>query len=106
MGSVPCWSLCAACLIRSASATSKPSASPSPASISGAVAGSTGSSGFSGHLGMSRGYSRKYAPGVRVIELRDDSHGLEAFVVVDHDQFPVSAGGTRMLPDVSVDEVA
>jgi glutamate dehydrogenase (NAD(P)+) len=43
---------------------------------------------------------------VRVIELRDDSHGLEAFVVVDHDQFPVSAGGTRMLPDVSVDEVA
>jgi glutamate dehydrogenase (NAD(P)+) len=43
---------------------------------------------------------------VRVIELRDDRHGLEAFVVVDHDQFPVAAGGTRMLPDVSVDEVA
>jgi glutamate dehydrogenase (NAD(P)+) len=41
-----------------------------------------------------------------VIELRDDRHGLEAFVVVDHDQFPISAGGTRMLPDVDVDEVA
>ena len=43
---------------------------------------------------------------VRVIELRDDHHGLEAFVVVDHDQFPIAAGGTRMLPDVNVDEVA
>src|SRR4051794_40581695 len=53
MGSVPCWSACSACLIRSASATSKPSDSPSPASISGAIAGSTWSSGFSGHLGMS-----------------------------------------------------
>jgi len=27
-------------------------------------------------------------------------------VVVDHDQFPMAAGGTRMLPDVNVDEVA
>ena len=43
---------------------------------------------------------------MRVIELRDDRHGLEAFVVVDHDQFPIAAGGTRMLPDVNVDEVA
>jgi glutamate dehydrogenase (NAD(P)+) len=43
---------------------------------------------------------------VRVIELRDDRHGLEAFVVVDHDQFPIAAGGTRMLPDVDVGEVA
>jgi glutamate dehydrogenase (NAD(P)+) len=43
---------------------------------------------------------------VRVIELRDDHHGLEAFVVVDHDQFPMAAGGTRMLPDVDVQEVA
>jgi glutamate dehydrogenase (NAD(P)+) len=43
---------------------------------------------------------------VRVIELRDDRHGLEAFVVVDHDQFPIAAGGTRMLPDVDVREVA
>jgi glutamate dehydrogenase (NAD(P)+) len=43
---------------------------------------------------------------VRVIELRDDRHGLEAFVVVDHDVFPIAAGGTRMLPDVDVGEVA
>jgi len=43
---------------------------------------------------------------VRVIELRDDRAGLEAFVVIDHDLFPVSAGGTRMLPDVDVQEVA
>jgi glutamate dehydrogenase (NAD(P)+) len=43
---------------------------------------------------------------VRLIELRDDRHGLEAFVVVDHDLFPVAAGGTRMLPDVDVGEVA
>jgi glutamate dehydrogenase (NAD(P)+) len=42
----------------------------------------------------------------RVIELRDDSVGLEAYIVIDHELFPVSAGGTRMLPDVSVDEVA
>jgi glutamate dehydrogenase (NAD(P)+) len=31
---------------------------------------------------------------------------VEAFVVVDHDLFPISAGGTRMLPDVDVQEVA
>ena len=43
---------------------------------------------------------------MRVIELRDDRHGLEAFVVVDHDLFPVAAGGTRMLPDVDIREVA
>ena len=43
---------------------------------------------------------------MRVIELRDDRSGLEAFVVVDHDQFPIAAGGTRMLPDVNIDEVA
>ena len=43
---------------------------------------------------------------MRVIELRDDRHGLEAFVVVDHDQFPIAAGGTRMLPDVDIEEVA
>jgi glutamate dehydrogenase (NAD(P)+) len=42
----------------------------------------------------------------RVIELRDEHAGLEAFVVIDHELFPVAAGGTRMLPDVSVDEVA
>ena len=43
---------------------------------------------------------------MRVIELRDDGQALEAFVVVDHDLFPVAAGGTRMLPDVDVPEVA
>jgi glutamate dehydrogenase (NAD(P)+) len=43
---------------------------------------------------------------VRVIELLDVPSGLEAFVVIDHDLFPVSAGGTRMLPDVDVQEVA
>jgi glutamate dehydrogenase (NAD(P)+) len=43
---------------------------------------------------------------VRVIELRDESQGLEAFVVIDHELFPRSAGGTRMLPDVDLEEVA
>jgi glutamate dehydrogenase (NAD(P)+) len=43
---------------------------------------------------------------VRVVELRDVRSGLEAFVVIDHELFPVSAGGTRMLPDVDVREVA
>jgi glutamate dehydrogenase (NAD(P)+) len=42
---------------------------------------------------------------VRVIELRDDRHGLEAFVVIDHDLFPMAAGGTRMLADVDLHEV-
>jgi glutamate dehydrogenase (NAD(P)+) len=43
---------------------------------------------------------------VRVIELSDDSSGLEAYVVIDHELFPVSAGGTRMLSDVHLHEVA
>ncbi|HLM32887.1 MAG TPA: Glu/Leu/Phe/Val dehydrogenase dimerization domain-containing protein [Gaiellaceae bacterium] len=42
----------------------------------------------------------------RVIELRDAEAGLDAVVVVDHELFPVSAGGTRMVPDVDVGEVA
>jgi glutamate dehydrogenase (NAD(P)+) len=46
------------------------------------------------------------APPLRVIELRDDAAGLDAFIVVDHELFPRSAGGTRMVPDVTVDEVA
>jgi glutamate dehydrogenase (NAD(P)+) len=41
---------------------------------------------------------------MRVIELAADE--LQAFVVIDHDHFPVSAGGTRMLADVDVAEVA
>jgi glutamate dehydrogenase (NAD(P)+) len=43
---------------------------------------------------------------LRVIELREDRSGLDAFVVIDHELFPVSAGGTRMLPDVDLPEVA
>jgi glutamate dehydrogenase (NAD(P)+) len=43
---------------------------------------------------------------VRVIELRDDGSRLDAFVVIDHELFPVAAGGTRMLPDIDVQEVA
>jgi glutamate dehydrogenase (NAD(P)+) len=42
---------------------------------------------------------------MRVIELRDHSVGLEAFVVIDHNLFPVAAGGTRMLADVDLAEV-
>jgi glutamate dehydrogenase (NAD(P)+) len=42
----------------------------------------------------------------RVLELRDESVGLEAVVVIDHELFPVAAGGTRMLPDVDESEVA
>src|SRR6059058_4147337 len=43
---------------------------------------------------------------MRVIDLTDDRSGLEAFVVIDHELFPVSVGGTRMLPDVDLQEVA
>lgn len=42
----------------------------------------------------------------RVIELRDAEAGLDAVVVVDHELFPVSAGGTRMIPDIGAAEVA
>jgi glutamate dehydrogenase (NAD(P)+) len=44
-------------------------------------------------------------PEMRTLELRDDRVGLDAFVVIDHDLFPVAAGGTRMLPDVDLEEV-
>lgn len=43
---------------------------------------------------------------MRRIELRDEAAGLDAFIVIDHDLFPVSAGGTRMLADVDAREVA
>jgi glutamate dehydrogenase (NAD(P)+) len=43
---------------------------------------------------------------MRVIDLADDQSGLEAFVVIDHELFPMSAGGTRMLPDIDVHEIA
>ncbi len=42
----------------------------------------------------------------RVLELRDESVGLDAVVVIDHELFPISAGGTRMVADVTYDEVA
>jgi glutamate dehydrogenase (NAD(P)+) len=43
---------------------------------------------------------------VRHLELRDVESGLEAFVVIDHELFPRAAGGTRMLPDVDLGEIA
>ena len=42
----------------------------------------------------------------RVIEIRNEKIGLDAVIVVDHELFPVSAGGTRMAPDVTTEEVA
>jgi glutamate dehydrogenase/leucine dehydrogenase len=41
-----------------------------------------------------------------VIEVDEPSVGLDAVVVIDHELFPTSAGGTRMVPDVTADEVA
>jgi glutamate dehydrogenase (NAD(P)+) len=43
---------------------------------------------------------------MRVIDLTDRRSGLEAFVVIDHELFPVAVGGTRMVPDIDVEEVA
>jgi len=43
---------------------------------------------------------------MRVVELAAERDDLHAFVVIDHDYFPVCAGGTRMLADVAVPEVA
>src|SRR5262249_44328594 len=48
---------------------------------------------------------RPKLPNMRVLQLRDDRVGLDAFVVIDHDLFRVSAGGTRMLPDVDPEGV-
>ena len=42
----------------------------------------------------------------RVIKIRDEEIGLDAVIVIDHELFPVSAGGTRMVPDVTTEEVA
>jgi glutamate dehydrogenase (NAD(P)+) len=49
---------------------------------------------------------RDDAPPARVIEVVEPSVGLDAIVVIDHQLFPTSAGGTRMVPDVTADEVA
>ena len=46
------------------------------------------------------------APPARIIELTDEDAGLDAVVVIDHDLFPMSAGGTRMVADVTTEEVA
>jgi len=42
----------------------------------------------------------------RIVELRDEEVGLDAVVAIDHELFPKSAGGTRMVPDVTVNEVS
>jgi glutamate dehydrogenase (NAD(P)+) len=42
---------------------------------------------------------------MRVIDLRADDLSVDAFVVIDHELFPMAAGGTRMLPDVDRPEV-
>jgi glutamate dehydrogenase (NAD(P)+) len=42
----------------------------------------------------------------RVIEIRDENIGLDAVIVIDHELFQISAGGTRMAPDVTAEEVA
>jgi glutamate dehydrogenase (NAD(P)+) len=49
---------------------------------------------------------REDAPPARILEINDPSVGLEAVVVIDHELFPRFAGGTRMVPDVTTDEVA
>ena len=46
------------------------------------------------------------APPARVLDVEEPSVGLAAVVVIDHELFPKAAGGTRMVPDVTVEEVA
>ena len=49
---------------------------------------------------------RDDAPPARVLEIVEPAVGLDAVVVIDHELFESSAGGTRMAPDVTTDEVA
>jgi glutamate dehydrogenase (NAD(P)+) len=49
---------------------------------------------------------RDDAPPARVIEVFEPSVGLDAVVVIDHELFSTAVGGTRMVPDVTADEVA
>ena len=49
---------------------------------------------------------RDDAPPARVMAITEPSVGLDAVVVIDHELFATSAGGTRMVPDVTADEVA
>jgi glutamate dehydrogenase (NAD(P)+) len=46
------------------------------------------------------------APPARVLEVVEPAVGLDAVVVIDHELFESAAGGTRMAPDVTADEVA
>jgi glutamate dehydrogenase (NAD(P)+) len=49
---------------------------------------------------------RDDAPPARVLEVVEPAVGLDAVVVIDHELFESAAGGTRMAPDVTADEVA
>jgi glutamate dehydrogenase (NAD(P)+) len=49
---------------------------------------------------------RPDTPPARILRVEEPSVGLDAVVVVDHELFPLSAGGTRMVPDVDEREVA
>jgi glutamate dehydrogenase (NAD(P)+) len=49
---------------------------------------------------------RDDAPPARVLEVVEPAVGLDAVVVIDHELFERAAGGTRMAPDVTADEVA
>ena len=49
---------------------------------------------------------RDDAPPARVLEIVEPAVGLDAVVVIDHELFESAAGGTRMAPDVTTDEVA
>lgn len=42
----------------------------------------------------------------RVLRIHEPDVGLNAFVVIDHLRFPLAAGGTRMAPGVTEEEVA
>jgi glutamate dehydrogenase/leucine dehydrogenase len=46
------------------------------------------------------------APPARILEIKEAAVGLDAVVVIDHELFPVAAGGTRMAADVTTDEIA
>ncbi len=48
---------------------------------------------------------RDDAPPARVLEIREPAVGLDAVVVIDHELFAISAGGTRMVRDITTDEV-
>jgi hypothetical protein len=59
--------------------------------MSGAIAAVDGFVGVLGPFG--HGERLLGSPGGARDRARDERHGLEAFVVVDHDQFPIAAAG-------------